>query len=359
MKKAKVVATIAPGIYKLEDNSYRAVARAGKDLRQERRFPARTSVREMRSWLESTRSELRRQRLRPVRGMFADDVDRYLREAKNTVAFIKDREREIRAWLPLFGERQRHTIEAQEIKEQLREWRRSYAPHTCNLRRTALSHLFTTLDGPNAINPVREVPKFDEPKPTPKWLPYEVIERTFAMMSECRTKGRLMLIAYGGFRPSEVMRAQPEDVLPYLDLPEPFCFKRVGKRGVSVMVPLPREGVAAWRLLIALNGWGRFQQADINRDWKKAMVRAGEAQVTSAVKTNADSATVEKIRLMFKPVNCYRLRHSYSVRLLLACGNKEIVQKALGHAKIATTDVYTRMIVDPRLQDAVKRAFGT
>ena len=63
-------------------------------------------------------------------------------------------------------------------------------------------------------------------------------------------------------------------------------------------------------------------------------------------------------RLIFRPVNCYRLRHSYSVRLLLACGNKEIVQKALGHAKISTTDIYTTMIVDPRLQDAVKRAFG-
>ena len=68
--------------------------------------------------------------------MFADDVDRYLREAKNSVKFIKDREREIRAWLPLFGQRQRHTIQAQEIKEQMREWRRSYAAHTCNLRRT-------------------------------------------------------------------------------------------------------------------------------------------------------------------------------------------------------------------------------
>jgi site-specific recombinase XerD len=62
---------------------------------------------------------------------------------------------------------------------------------------------------------------------------------------------------------------------------------------------------------------------------------------------------------MFAPVNCYRLRHSYSVRLLLACGNKEIVQKALGHANISTTDIYTSMVVDPRLQDAVKRAFGT
>lgn len=62
---------------------------------------------------------------------------------------------------------------------------------------------------------------------------------------------------------------------------------------------------------------------------------------------------------MYKPVNCYRLRHSYAVRLLLASGNKELVQKALGHASIETTDFYTQMIADPRLVDAVRRAFGT
>jgi site-specific recombinase XerD len=167
-----------------------------------------------------------------------------------------------------------------------------------------------------------------------------------------------MLIAYAGFRPSEIKRAEPDDVLPYLDLPEPFCFKRVGKGGLPVMVPLPREGVAAWRLLIARKGWGSFQSANMNRDWKKAMVRAGEIELTAALKAHVNAEALEKIQMMFKPVNCYRLRHSYSVRLLLACGNKEVVQKALGHAKMSTTDVYTRMIVDPRLQDAVKRAFG-
>jgi hypothetical protein len=69
----------------------RAVVRAGKDLRRERR----------------------------VRGMFADDVDRYLREIKDRVTFTKDREREIRAWLTIFGHRHRHTIQPKEIKEQL------------------------------------------------------------------------------------------------------------------------------------------------------------------------------------------------------------------------------------------------
>ena len=104
---------------------------------------------------------------------------------------------------------------------------------------------------------------------------------------------------------------------------------------------------------------GSLSSRQHNRDRKHAMARAGEAGVSEALKSNADAGTVEKIRVMFKPVNCYRLRHSYSVRLLLACGNKEIVQKALGHAKISTTDIYTRMVVDPRLHDAVKRAFGT
>jgi integrase len=172
-------------------------------------------------------------------------------------------------------------------------------------------------------------------------------------------KNALMLMAYAGFRPSEIMRAEPDDVLPFLDLPEPFCFKRVGQGGVPVMVPLPPKGVEAWRLLIAKNGWGRFQHANINRDWKHAMTRAGETEIRALSDFERDDTSVERLRLMFKPVNCYRLRHSYSVRLLLACGNKEIVQKALGHAKIQTTDIYTTMVVDPRLQEAVRRAFGT
>ena len=88
------------------------------------------------------------------------------------------------------------------------------------------------------------------------------------------------------------------------------------------------------------------------------MARAGQIEIQVALQS-PDAVTIERLRMMFKPVNCYRLRHSYSVRLLLVCGNKEIVQKALGHAKIQTTDIYTTMIVDPRLQDAVKRAFGT
>jgi hypothetical protein len=145
-----------------------------------------------------------------------------------------------------------------------------------------------------------------------------------------------MLMAYAGFRPSEIMRAQSEDVLPYLDLPESFCFKRVGKGGVPVMVPLPREGVAAWRLLIARRGWGRFQSANINRDWKQAMTRAREAAVSAALESRADAQAVERIRVMFRPVN------------RTVCVT---VSRCAGFWRAATRGSFRKLCGTPRLDD--------
>ena len=358
MKKDKFVRTVEKGVYELEDGSFVLVASRGKRQRK-KRMPAGTSEKKLRFTMAEMRAELSRDCMRVAKNTLAEDVDRYLIAIRGEVQFIADREREIRSWLARFGQRRRDSIEPIEIKDQLREWRSRYAAHTCNLRRTALSHLYTVLDGPNAYNPVREVPRYKEPAPTPKWLDYEVIRNTLAKMRKTSTRARLMLMAYAGFRPSEIVRALPEDVVPFLDLPEPFCFKRVGKGGVPLMVPLPGDGVAAWRLLIERGGWGHFSQASLNKNWKVAMKTAGREAVRAAETASADTGAVEKIRLIYKPVNCYRLRHSYAVRLLLASGNKELVQKALGHANIETTDFYTQMVTDPRLVDAVRKAFGT
>lgn len=358
MKKDKFVRTVEKGVYELEDGSFVLVASRGKRQRK-KRMPAGTSEKKLRFTMAEMRAELSRDCMRVAKNTLAEDVDRYLIAIRGEVQFIADREREIRSWLPRFGQRRRDSIEPIEIKDQLREWRSRYAAHTCNLRRTALSHLYTVLDGPNVYNPVREVPRYKEPAPTPKWLDYDVIRNTLAKMRKTSTRARLMLMAYAGFRPSEIVRALPEDVVPFLDLPEPFCFKRVGKGGVPLMVPLPGDGVAAWRLLIERAGWGHFSQASLNKNWKVAMKSAGREAVRAAETVAADAGAVEKIRLMYKPVNSYRLRHSYAVRLLLASGNKELVQKALGHANIETTDFYTQMVTDPRLVDAVRKAFGT
>jgi integrase len=173
------------------------------------------------------------------------------------------------------------------------------------------------------------------------------------------TKARLMLMAYAGFRPSEIKRAQPEDVLPFLDLPEAFCYKRTGKKGRPVMVPLPPEGVEAWRLFIEKNAWGKFRRENINRDWKAAMRRAGGKRTEQLMKQGTDASAIAAVERAFAPVRCYSLRHSYATQLLLkGSDDLSIVQEALGHRDARTTRIYTTVKVNPRLIAAVKKAFA-
>lgn len=361
----KVKAVIAPGIYLMDNDSYRVVARVGDRKKgprpKEKRFPRDTALRAMKGWQEDQRAEMRREDLRPVKGALADDADHYLKLVQPRLVSFKDREYDLRQWLPRFGHRHRHTLKPTELQAQLNEWRLDgYSAQTCNLRRTALSHLFTTLDGKRARNPVSDVPKFERPDPTPHALPYEIIRAAFDAMRPNATKARLMLVAYAGFRPSEVMRAVPEDVEPYLDSPEPFCFKRTGKKGRPVMVPLPPEGVDAWRLFIARNAWGSFARENINRDWKAAMRRAGRTRIEKLTDENASGETIAATKRAFTPVRCYSLRHSYATQLLLkGSDDLALVQEALGHRDARTTRIYTAVKVNPRLIAAVRKAFSS
>jgi site-specific recombinase XerD len=356
---------IEPGIYRMANGSYRVIARVGDRASgprpKEKRFAKGTALRTMRQWREDQRAELRRQDLRPAKGTLADDVENYLRLVQPRLVSFKDREYDLRQWLTRFGHRHRHTLEPKELQTQLNEWRLGgYSAQTCNLRRTALSHLFSTLDGKRARNPVADVPKFERPEAKPHALPYEVIHATFDVMRPNATKARLMLMAYAGFRPSEIMRAQREDVEPFLDLPEPFCYKRTGKRGRPVMVPLPPEGIEAWRLLIERNAWGPFARENINRDWKAAMKRAGESRVRMIQAGAGGPGEIEAARRAFAPVRCYSLRHSYATQLLLkGSDDLSVVQEALGHRDARTTRIYTTVKVNPRLMAAVKKAFGS
>src|SRR5437762_844817 len=182
----KLQAVLAPGIYQMDNGSYRVVARVGDRKTgprpKEKRFPADTALRVMKRWQEDQRAELRRLDLRPAKGTLAEDVANYLKLVEPRLVSFKDRSRDLKLWLSRFGHRHRHTLEPKEIQTQLNEWRMSgLSAQTCNLRRTALSHLFTTLDGKRARNPVADVPKFERPEPQPQALPYEIIRHTFAV----------------------------------------------------------------------------------------------------------------------------------------------------------------------------------
>ena len=56
---------------------------------------------------------------------------------------------------------------------------------------------------------------------------------------------------------------------------------------------------------------------------------------------------------LLKPSPPHLLRHTFATDLLRATKNLPLVQKALGHANIATTQIYTH-IVDDELEEAIR-----
>jgi len=73
--------------------------------------------------------------------------------------------------------------------------------------------------------------------------------------------------------------------------------------------------------------------------------------IRRSVKTYAERAGLED----WESVSPHTLRHTFATNLLRQTSNIRLVQKALGHARLSTTMVYTH-IVDDELEDAMKHA---
>ncbi|HSG72075.1 MAG TPA: tyrosine-type recombinase/integrase [Planctomycetaceae bacterium] len=72
--------------------------------------------------------------------------------------------------------------------------------------------------------------------------------------------------------------------------------------------------------------------------------------VRRTVKHYAEKAGIE----WFEDVSPHTLRHTFATELLRRTGNLRLVQKALGHSDISTTQIYTH-VVDEELEQAMKR----
>jgi integrase len=225
MKKASVVATVAPGIYKLDDGSYRVVAHAGNSRvnqrRKEKRFPSSAGMREMKRWQATARAAFERDGLRLQRDTLAADVPRFMRVMKHRLVRPEHREHEVNSWLARFGDRRRHTIEPEDVRQQVIAWEvEGLAASTINHRLSALSQLYAVLDGDRSHNPVAGTKRLREPQPKPDGKSPETIQRVFTALEQrvkAQSRGwptlaRLKVIALTGMRHSQVMRLERDHV---------------------------------------------------------------------------------------------------------------------------------------------------
>ena len=337
----KYESAVAPGIYRMNNGTYRAIARVGDRKTgprpKEKRFPAGTALRVMKQWQEDQRSELRREDLRPVRGTLAADIPTYLERMQGLLLHPSDRKHEIEAWLAVFGHRRRDSIEDHEIEQQIRDWQgKGVAASTIRHRLSALSKLYKELDGRRAYNPVTSVERPAEPRPGANALPLERVIKVFDALAErvaknnrgWQTLARLRVIAETGMRHSQLMRLQPHDV--WLDHQPPIvAVNTPGKGGKPHWKPLTERGVEAFQLFIEKNAFGPFSQSSIYKSWKLA---CQDADVP-----------------FFNP---YRLRHTWATTLRAGGLDLADVQELVGHTSAKTTARYA-MVATQKIMGAV------
>ena len=249
---------VAPGIYSVDNGSFRVAARVGdrkKGRSKEKRFPKKTALRRMQAWQNDTRAALRRETLRPVLGTLAADVERYLETHQvKKLASRKTRVSDTRAWLTTFGHMRRDEITTDVLQRQIDEWlREGVAAWTVRHRINALRQVYKVLDGDGGYNPVLDVDAPSKPRAIPRALDYDTIRTTFNQMEPSATKGFLMVMAFCGFRPSEIRRT--ELWMLHLDEMPPYVIRNTAKGGDVVPVPVSPEGVLAWQMFMQHGGF--------------------------------------------------------------------------------------------------------
>jgi integrase len=325
---------IAKGLYEDESGVAATVSvGSGKDkLQREKRYEPGTPLKTMKAWQEETRVSLRLLLKSPARGTLAAKAPVYIEIVKPLIpASWKDRQRDLNAWLPLFGDRRVETITTKEITDQLLEWRTKTTARTCNGRRDALSHFYHWLAGHNlqkrhkvSGGPVEGAIRFTTPDPVAKALPLATIDLVLAKLtpprvfprSDGHTSARLRLMRWTGARPSQIGRLEEDS----FDLASPIKSVTIGRGKGGKVARAPLLADDAVKAAEDFIRWGAF----------------GSWSCPSANKALAIACKAAGV----KPFNLYVIRHSVGSRLRSAGTDLADIQDILGHANPKTTRIY-------------------
>jgi integrase len=268
---------------------------------------------------------------------FAADCARYLRAVKSMPTF-SDREYRIQQWLAAFGPHcQRSAITAADIRQQLETWKTDLklSHGTLNLRRTALMHLYTVLDGKSAPNIVKDVPRYRE-TPAPLKLPtLEDAEKAIAAVRVTKgrekTRARLRVLLWTGLPAAQVKRLTLAD----LDMPNARVFVQARQKGAGARarwLPLVPQAVAALREFARVKAFGAFSTSSMHSSLKMACDKSGVPR--------------------FNP---YALRHLFLTLVAQLTRDDRVVAELAMHSDLRQTRRYTEQSVDPRLAAAIAK----
>ena len=220
---------------------------------------------------------------------------------------------------------------------------RKNAPETRNVRLAAVKSFFRFLEyrQPAALEQIRRVLAIPFKKTDTRLVPYLLREELQALLDApdpatrdgARDRAMLHLAVCAGLRVSELTGLQIRDV----DLPS-MSIHVLGKGRRERMLPLWKTTATALRAWLAVRKTGVAPEVFVSARGEP-LSRWGFAYL---LKQHVAAAARQCPSLLKKRVSPHVLRHTCAMIVLQATQDIRKVSLWLGHANLATTEVYTR-----------------
>jgi site-specific recombinase XerD len=200
---------------------------------------------------------------------------------------------------------------------------------TCHLQTIRLFFDFFIDEGAKMVNPVTRV-SIRLPKPLPRHLKDNQVDRLFAIITDTRDRAMFMLMLRCGLRLEEVAHLTIETI----DFPRRRIVVIDGKGGKDRVVYLSEDASSALSVYLET----RSSKARYVFLVQKGPLKGTPVSVRGIQKRIEYYARKSKVH-----VSCHQLRHTMATQLLNADADLSTIQDLLGHGQITTTQRYCRV----------------
>jgi len=196
---------------------------------------------------------------------------------------------------------------------------------------------FLSRDRGRPRNPATSVQAPRRPRKLPRVLDADQVEHYLAFAGDSplarRDRAMAELFYSSGLRLAELVAVNVDDIDPRSQL-----LTVTGKGGKTRTVPV---GSMA---LQAIQQWLEIRPAPLaGEDSERALFTSGQGRRISVRNVQARLKLQGRRSGMRQDVHPHMLRHSFASHLLESSGDLRAVQELLGHANIATTQIYTHL----------------
>lgn len=232
--------------------------------------------------------------------------------------------------------------------------RRGLSPATARRRISALRQFYRFLlqENTRADDPTSRLDAPKRARSLPKTLSTEEIERLIGAAEGARDKALIELLYGAGLRVSELVS------LPLRTAPRPGQEHMIieGKGGKERVVALGGHALAALSAHLEERA-GALPKAEAQREkaqrWLFPSASAADGKLTRRRVAQILEAAAVKAGVDPARVSPHVLRHAFATHLVEGGADLRTVQTLLGHADIATTQIYTH-VAEGRLKTLVE-----